>query len=138
MSRALILAAALGLAPALPAFADGARLSAAWDAAIAEGDTLAPAIRADINVIAYHAAVARLCEGFPVDVGKLAAAGDELLTAAVAGLEGEALLERHTDLLIDLGVAHGLFLAEGSLDLQNFCAEAAAVRDDAEFQSYWQ
>ncbi len=136
--RALLLVAALGLGPALPAAAEGQRLSAAWEAAIAEGETLAPAIRADLNVIAYHAAVARLCEGFPVDVEKLSAASSNLLVAAVEGLEGEALLERHTDLLIDLGVAHGLFLAEGSLQPDTFCAEAAAVRDDVEFQNFWQ
>jgi hypothetical protein len=135
---ALPAAFALGLAVAAPAAAQSHRLSAAWEAALSEEENyLAPAQQAEINVIAYHAAVAKLCEGFPVDVEKIAAASNDVVAAALEGLEGEALVTRHADMLIDLGTTHGLFLAEGSLHPEKFCEEAAATRAEPDFVSYW-
>lgn len=126
------------LAAAGSARAESHRLTAAWDAAINEdGAYLAPADQARLNVIAYHAAVAKLCEGFEVDAGKIADASNGVITAAVAGLDGEALIARHADILIDLGTSHGLFLAEGSLHPDKFCAQAAEVRADAAFEDLW-
>lgn len=133
------LAAALALALAAPpAAAQSQRLAAAWETLISEEEPdIAPAEIAKLNTIAYHAAVARLCEGFDLDVEKIAAASNEVVAAAVAGLEGEALLARHADVLISLGATHGLFLAEGSLHPEAFCAAAAETRDDPEFADLW-
>lgn len=132
-------AALLAALAAGPALADSHRLTAAWEAAVNEEDqSLSPETRARLNVIAYHAAVARLCEGFPVDQARMATVSDEVIRDAVGDLEGDALITRSTDILIDLGTSHGLFLAEGSLHPEEFCAEAEAARADPEFAHLWQ
>lgn len=126
------------LATAGPALAQSHRLDAAWEAAInEEGGYLVPAAQARLNLVAYHAAVAKLCEGFPVDEAKVAEASNAAIVEALAGLEGDALIARHADILIDLGTRHGLFLAEGSLHPEKFCAQAAEVRAEAEFEDFW-
>ena len=141
MSRALktpALACALLATFAAPAFAENQRLAAAWEAAIGEdGGYLTPAAQTQMTIIAYHAAVAKLCEGFEIDTAKIATASNRVVAEAVKGLEGEALITRHADILIDLGTSHGIFLAEGSLHLDTFCAEAAEVRADAAFTDLW-
>lgn len=132
-------ALALGLAAALPAAAQSHRLSAAWEAALSEEEGyLEPAEQAQLNVIAYHGAVARLCEGFTVDVKKLGVAANDVIAGALEGLADQALIDRHADILIDLGTTHGLFLAEGSLHPEQFCAEAAATRADPAFAGFWE
>jgi hypothetical protein len=82
--------------------------------------------------------VARLCEGFVADPDKIAAATNAVLAAALDGLEGDAVIARHADILIALGTTHGLFLAEGSLQREAFCAEAAAARADPAFVHFWE
>lgn len=127
-----------GLAVSGPALAQSHRLNAAWEAAInEEGSHLAPAAQARLNLVAYHAAVAKLCDGFPVDDAKIAAMSNDVVREAIAGLDGDALISRHADVLIDLGTAHGLFLAEGSLHTEKFCAQAAEARADATFENLW-
>lgn len=134
---ALTLAAALACAAALPAFAQSHRLEAAWEAALGEESTIDPARISEINVIAYHGAVARLCDGFEIDVEKLGAASTEMVAAALEGLPEDQMPARQTDLMIALGTAHGLFLAEGSLHQDEFCANAEGTRSDPEFSTYW-
>ena len=46
-----------------------------------------------------------------------------------------AYFERH--LLVNYGVAVGLFLAEGAADQASFCKVAATHRSEAEYH-YWQ
>ena len=72
-----------------------------------------------------------------LDAGEIASASNALVAEAVKGLEGEALITRHTDLLIDLGTSQGIFLAEGSLHPDTFCAEAAEARADGSYDDHW-
>lgn len=138
MTARVAFTALMALATAGPALAQSHRLNAAWEAAInEEGGYLAPAAQARLNLVAYHAAVAKLCEGFPVDEAKVAEASNAAIVEALAGLEGDALIARHADILIDIGTRHGLFLAEGSLHPEKFCDQAAEVRADAEFEDFW-
>jgi hypothetical protein len=141
VSRAIktpALACALLAAISAPAFAENQRLAAAWEAATGEeGGYLTPAAQAQMTIIAYHAAVAKLCDGFEVDAGEIASASNAVVAEAVKGLEGEALITRHTDLLIDLGTSQGIFLAEGSLHPDKFCAEAAEARADGSYDDHW-
>jgi len=37
-----------------------------------------------------------------------------------------------------LGTAHGLFLAEGAMKKEAFCAEAVKQKADPEYKSNWQ
>ena len=128
----------LGALAAGPALAESHRLEAAWEAAISEeADDLAPGLQAGLNLVAYHAAVARLCDGFEVDDGKIAEESNAIITEALEGLDGEALYHRHAVLLIDMGVRHGLFLAESSLHPQRFCADAEEVRASEDYEHHW-
>ena len=136
--RAPLTAAAALFVAALPAAAEGPRLLDAWAAADAEWEGLIDdAEAANINVIAWHAAVARTCDGYELDVEEIAAATDAILLAPPDAMEAEALLERHASILIALGTAQGLFLAEGALDRDGFCAAAAEVRADPDFDDLW-
>lgn len=119
------------------AFAEPQRLSAAWEAAIGEDEALAPAARAQLQIFAYHAAAAKLCEGFSLDAQGIAEAAKPVVAEALAGLEGEERAMAEADLMIDIGTAHGLFLAEGSLEPERFCADAAAAREDPAYEDLW-
>lgn len=133
------LAVAAALTAALPAAAQSHRLDAAWEAALAErGLVLDDDHFAELNLIAYHAAVARICDGFEVDVAKIADATDEVVAAGNDGLDPAQLMGRQADILIALGTAHGLFLAEGSLQRDAFCAAAEETRADPDFAHYWE
>jgi len=138
--RLALPAAALFAAVAVPAAAQqGHRLTAAWEAALSEdAGYLEPSELAQVNVIAYHAAVAKLCEGYPLDVAEIAEATNTVIAGATEGLADTALIDRHTDLLIAIGTAQGIFLAEGSLNPEQFCAEAAETRADSEYDDHWQ
>ena len=141
MSRVNAVACAtalLAVALALPAAAQDQRLNGAWEAALSEGaGYLEPGELALINEIAYHAAVSKLCDGYPLDLGEIAEATNAVVAGATEGLADTALIDRHTDVLISVGTAQGLFLAEGSLDPEAFCAEAAEARADAEYNDHW-
>ncbi len=142
MSRVAMACAGAALALgaiAGPAAADGARLDAAWAVATGEVDGLVDASDlAAINVIGYHAAVSKLCDGFALDVDEIAAATDALIADAPADATPETLLARQAEILIAVGTAHGLFLAEGSQRLESFCEEAIATRDDPDYDDHWQ
>lgn len=58
------------------------------------------------------------------------------MTAGGEALDPMQLMGRQADILIALGAAHGLFLAEGSLHRDAFCAAAAEARADPEFAHY--
>lgn len=123
---------------ALPAEAQSFRLTDAWDAALSEEqDYLEPDELAEINMIAYHGAVAKLCAGFEVDVAEIATASNAVIVGATEGLADQALFDRTADVLLTIGTAHGLFLAEGSLHAEDFCADAAETRDDPSFDDHW-
>jgi hypothetical protein len=140
MTRAIRLAlpAAFAALAALPAAAESHRLAAAWDAAAAERTlTLDDAHFAALNQVAYHGAVALLCDGFAVDEAELAAATNAVIAAATTGLEAEAMMAEQAEVMLAVGTAHGLFLAEGSLHPERFCADAAVARDDPAFDDHW-
>lgn len=136
--RALLCAALAASALALPAAAASDRLEAAWDAATLELDGVVSDQQiARINVVGYHSAVAALCEGFTLDQAEVADVTNAILQANPEGLNDEALLGRHVDILIAIGTARGLFLAEGSLHRERFCAQAQEARDAPDFDDLW-
>ena len=139
IGRATALAAAIALsALAAPAAAESQRLADAWEAARTETDPpLSDAAAAQINITGYHGAVARLCEGFELDVDEIAAASDALVLEGADGLDPEALMRHQAGILVAIGVAHGLFLAEGSLNRETFCAQAAESRDTPGYDHHW-
>lgn len=136
MLRPMICAAALA-AGALPALGAD-QLAAAWEAAAMEREgVITEAQFARLNVVAYHGAVASLCEGFALDEAEVAEATNAILQANPEGLSAEDLLARHVDILVAVGTARGLFLAEGSLHPEAFCAGAQRTRDLADFDDLW-
>lgn len=137
---AAALAAAMLFAAGLPAVAEGgsAHLEAAWAAAVGEIEGVIDAGElSTINQVAYQAAVARLCDGFDLDVEEIAAVTNTMLGGGPADLDATAQVARHTEILIALGTVHGLFLAEGSRHHDRFCAEATEARDAPGFDHHW-
>lgn len=120
------------------ATSDDHRLDDAWKAALMglEG-ILTPGQHATVNSIAYHAAAARLCDGVDLDVDKVSKAIDEIVAAASPDMDDAHKMERINDILLTLGTAKGLFLAEGSLHKVEFCAAAVASKSDPENPHFW-
>jgi len=109
---AAALAAAIALA-APPASAQSQRLDAAWEAALNERALeLDDSQFAELNVIAYHSAVARLCDGFAVDVAKIATATDAVVAGATEGLEAGPVMARQADILIAAAGTPGIITPE--------------------------
>jgi hypothetical protein len=136
MIARLLCAGAFAACAALPAAAASDPLASAWDAAAPVG-AITDEQAARINVVAYHGAVASLCDGFPLDEAEVAEVTNAILQANPEGLTAEELLARHVDILIGIGTARGLFLAEGSLQTERFCARAQETRDLPDFDDLW-
>lgn len=118
--------------------ADDARLDDAWKAAMEDNEgILTPAQLAGLNVLAYESAAARLCSELTLDEKKFGAS----VTAVAKGgekLTEEEQVQRLAAVMYMLGTAHGLFLAEGSMKKEAFCAEAVKQKADPEYKSNWQ
>lgn len=137
MPGRLLCAAALAAAVAAPAAAADP-LQAAWEAAAMDREgVITDEQFARLNVIAYHGAAATLCEGFALDEAEVAEATNAILQASPEGADAAALLQRRVDILIALGTARGLFLAEGSMQPDRFCAAARENRDAPDFDDFW-
>lgn len=138
MGARILSAAALLAVLTAPAMAETDRLEAAWDAAaLAHDGVLTDTEAARLNVVAYHAAVAGLCDGFALDPAAVAEVTGAILDAGPADATQEALLGRQVDVMLTLGTAKGLFLAEGALHHERFCAQAAQTRDEPDFDDLW-
>lgn len=118
-------------APDALAETDNHRLDDAWKAALMDQEgVITQQQHATINSIAYHSAAARLCDGIDLDTDKVATAMNAIAASADAALEDEHSLERLTHIVMTLGVAQGLFLAEGSLKKTEFCADAVSSKSE--------
>ncbi|MFO7641040.1 MAG: hypothetical protein R6X17_07160 [Candidatus Competibacteraceae bacterium] len=93
--------------------------------------------QSELNVLAYSTAVANLCEGFALNREQFKKGFNYLAHGDAASMKPEesAYFERH--LLVNYGVAVGLFLAEGAADQAGFCKVAATHRGEAAYH-YWQ
>lgn len=125
-------------ATASAASGDDHRLDDAWKAALMDLEGVMTAGQhATVNSIAYHAAAARLCDGIDLDVDKVGKAINDIVGTAGADMDDAHKMERLNNILLTLGTAKGLFLAEGSLHRSEFCATAVASKADAENQHFW-
>ena len=68
-----------------------------------------------INGIAYAAAAALLCDGIDIDADKVAAATTACSPTARRASPTKKQLERYTNIMLTLGTAKGILLAEGAL-----------------------
>ncbi|WP_373505589.1 hypothetical protein [Aestuariivirga sp.] len=121
------------------ASADDLRIDDAWKAALADFEgVLTEKQHALVNSIAYHSAAARLCDGIDLDVTKVGASMNEIVTSGDPAMTDEEHIERLSNVLLTLGTAKGIFLAEGALHKEAFCADAAASKADPENIHFWQ
>ena len=128
----------MALGAAEPAFADDLRIDDAWKAALENTDgVLTDPQHAALNSIAYQSAAALLCDGIDIDAPKVAKAMDAILAAAPAELTDEQQLQRYTDILLMLGTAKGIILAEGAMHEQEFCESATADKAEADARDFW-
>ncbi len=134
-----LLALAIACPTAYAQSTDDNRLDDAWKAALEEQEgVLSPQQNAALNNIAYQAAVARVCAGFEIDRAKYAKAVNDLIVPGSDKRSDTEVLERQTSILISLGTAYGLFLAEGTAQKDDFCANAAEFKGDKELTHLWQ
>jgi hypothetical protein len=122
--------------PALAA--DDHRLDDAWKAALEDLEgVMTEKEHALTNAIAYHAAAARLCDGIELDVDEVGKAINTIAGGSDASLGDDQRMERLSNILLTLGTAKGIFLAEGSLQKEQFCKEAMASKADSENDHFW-
>lgn len=137
--RAAGAVALLGLAAtAAPAIADDFRIDDAWKAALEGNDgLLTEKQQAVINGIAFAASAALLCDGIDIDADKVAAATTAVLAESPPDLTDEEQLERYTNIMLMLGTAKGILLAEGALHKTEFCASATKEKADTQVANFW-
>jgi hypothetical protein len=100
---------------------------------------LTPEQHSEMNMLAYSAAVAGLCDGFSLNREKFANAMKMLEHDDKANMSAEQISYFQHHVTFNYGVAMGLFLAEGSMDQTAFCAAATAQRNDPETGiHYWE
>ena len=130
----LLLAGLAG--PALAA--DDLRIDDAWKAALVDQHgVLTEKQHAQVNAIAYGAAAALLCDGIDIDADKVAVAVTGVLADGPKELTEDEELARYTDIMLTLGTAKGILLAEGALHKADFCAAATAAKTDAQSANFW-
>lgn len=128
----------LALGAAAPALADDYRIDAAWKAALENTDgVLTDPQHAAINMIAYNSAAALLCEGIDIDAPRVAKVMDDIIAGGPPDLTPDQQLERYTDILLMLGTAKGIILAEGALHEKEFCEGANAAKAAADVNDFW-
>jgi len=118
--------------------ADDFRIDDAWKAAL-EGNEgiLTEKQQAVVTGIAYAAAAALLCDGIDIDADKVAAATTAVLAEGPKGLTDEEQFGRYTNIMLMMGTAKGILLAEGALHKADFCAAATAAKTDVQSANFW-
>ena len=140
LRRGAAAALALGLATAAVQAdtADDFRIDDAWKAALQDTDgILNDKQMAVINSIAYGASAALLCDGIDIDPEKVAVATTAVLAETPPDLSDEEQLERYTNIMLMLGTAKGILLAEGALHKDAFCATANTEKADTQTANFW-
>jgi hypothetical protein len=139
LRRAAGAALVAGLAAtATPALADDYRIDDAWKAALEEADgVLTDKQHALINSIAYHAAAAQLCDGIDIDEPEVTKAVASVIADTPKELLDAQQVERMTTIVLMLGTAKGIILAEGALHKADFCASAMQEKADAQYDHFW-
>lgn len=123
---------------AAPALADDFRIDDAWKAALQDNEgILSEKQQAVINGIAYSAAAALLCDGIDIDGDKVAKATTEVLAGGPPDLTDNEQLERYSNILLMMGTAKGILLAEGALHKADFCASAMQQIADKQVTNFW-
>jgi hypothetical protein len=117
---------------------DDSRLDDAWKAAMEDHEgILTPEQMSNVNILAYESAAARLCDGITLDEKKYA----ESVSAVAKGgdaLSEEEQVQRLVAVMYKLGTSNGLFLAEGAMKKDVFCAEAMEHKADKDNKHNWQ
>ncbi len=140
MKKLILGIAAISLLAGSAALAadDDHRLDAAWKAAVEDNEgMLTPAQVAGLNILAFESAAARLCEGFKLDEKKYATSVAQVITGGEK-LSEEDQVQRLSAVMFRLGTANGLFLSEGALNAESFCAQAAQEKADKDNPHNWQ
>lgn len=120
------------------AAADDFRIDDAWKATLPDSDgVLTEKQQGLVNVIAYSSAAALLCDGIDIDDEKVAKATTGILAAGPKDLDDEEELARYTHIVMIMGTAKGIILAEGALHKDDFCANAAKEKADTQAVSFW-
>ncbi len=138
-----VLLAALPAAWAQSKKKDDDRLDKAWDAvaALNEG-LLSDPLEAMLNNMAYQAAVTNVCPGFELDVKAFSKAFTDIQQQAAdeqeADFSDDDIRAWNTAMAVKLGVATGLFIAEGKAKPKDFCANAAELKRDKDVPNYWE
>lgn len=124
---------------ALPQQQDDNRLDEAWRDALEDFEgVLTPQQQAQLNLLAHQAAVARVCDGFKLNLEKYAKGVNDIILANADKLDDQQKIARHTNIILTLGTTYGLFLAEGNAKKDSFCKAAADDKNDAGFVSVWE
>jgi len=132
----LALAFALGAGIAV---ADDQRLDEAWKDALEEKEgLLTEKQEAAMNVLAFQSAATRVCDGFEIDPAKFETAFAAAVDPGSLEVTPEDRLHRDNAILVNFGIAVGLFIAEGKAAPEGFCANAEEARKDTTLPVVWE
>ena len=118
---------------------DAKRLHHAWEDALLDMEgVLTPEQTGVLHHLAHQAAVARVCDGFTLNHQAFSDAVNVVVKTNSESLDTAQFITRHTDIVMKLGTAYGLFLAEGNLHKDSFCGAATEDRKDTALPSVWE
>jgi hypothetical protein len=130
----------IGAARAQDATEDDLRLDDAWgDLVIDQEPILTDLQFAELNNLAFQAAVTKICDGFELDQQKFAEGVSTATSPAPETVDTpDEMKQWETAVYFRLGASYGLFLAEGNANVDKFCQSAADLKADPEVPNVWQ
>ncbi len=109
---------------------------AAWlEAYEMQGDVLTPEQRTELSHLAWHAAVANICDGLALDHAKFGAALGALQHADIATMSDREIAYYEHHLAVNFGVAVGIMLATHTGDAaatEAYCGEIERILGEEE------
>jgi hypothetical protein len=118
---------------------DDERLDDAWQDAIGDQEpVLTDKQFAQLNNLAFQAAVTKVCDGYTLDPDKFATGIAEATSPAPEGMSDDDADTWKTAVLIRFGTTYGLLLAEGNDETDEFCESAKELKADSEVPNVWQ
>jgi hypothetical protein len=118
---------------------DDNRLDDAWEDAIGDQEpVLTPKQFAELNNLAFQAAVTKVCDGFKLNGDKFSKAFADVTSTPNEDMSDEEAAAWGTAVLIRFGMSYGLLLAEGNDEEDDFCANAKELKADSEVPNVWE
>ncbi|HMN87765.1 MAG TPA: hypothetical protein PKA74_17515 [Bauldia sp.] len=117
---------------------DDDRLDGAWEDLVLDQEGILTAAQfAELNNLAFQAAVTKVCDGYDLDQAKFAASLDAATATGPENMSTDDAKRWEAAVLFRLGASYGIFLAEGNAKPDDFCKSAADFKAEPDAKTVW-